>query len=314
MAAAPYLDGSLPVVDTHIHLTSHSLLEYPVDFDQFLRSCGAKHGQPDGRECGDFSEADYLDAVAVQSKLSIRSGVFVEVLPTEAHAVDEALWVLKMIDDPCSKMEALVAHIPVREGAAAVKRWVADLLAQTGRGCLPPMLKGARQVMADVASDEMTSNLFLDALRELGLLGLHFEFCVQASQLPSVLAAVRAAPGTRFVLDHCGLNSSGQDMEAWKDMIFKLAACENLIACKLSAIEEWEPVDGDPAPYLDHALASFGSERCMYGGNWFVPVEFGTPYGRTADLVGAALDRMGASEAQAADVFANTARRTYGLS
>ena len=55
----------------------------------------------------------------------------------------------------------------------------------------------------------------------------------------------------------------------------------------------------------------------MFGGNWFVPVAFDTPYGRTVDLVSAAVERFGArkSERDAARsaVFSGTASRIYGL-
>jgi L-fuconolactonase len=160
----------------------------------------------------------------------------------------------------------------------------------------------------------IASDACRDGLAELGRERLHFEFCVHADRLRSVLAAIRRSPETNFVLDHCGLNDSGQDFGAWKAVMSELAACSNLVAVKLSAIEEWQPVAGDPAPYLDHALACFGPSRCMYGGNWFVPIAFGdVPYCRTATLVADAVMRAGLSDDDAQQVFGGTATRVYGL-
>ena len=163
----------------------------------------------------------------------------------------------------------------------------------------------------------LRSDAFASGVEELGKHGLHFEFCVHADRLPAVVDAVAKCPGTRYVLNHCGLNDSGVDFEAWQAAIAALAAFEN-VSVKLSAVEEWKPRGGDPAPYLDFALAKFGPQRCMYGGNWFVPLAFDKPYGATFDLVTSAVDRLqGLSDAEreaAKDaIFCGTATRVYQL-
>ena len=69
-----------------------------------------------------------------------------------------------------------------------------------------------------------------------------------------------------------------------------------------------------PLRAFGQALASFGPDRCMFGGNWFVPVAFdGRPYRKTAEQVAAALARTGATDAAVRKVFADTARRVYGI-
>jgi L-fuconolactonase len=218
-----------------------------------------------------------------------------------------------MVQNPASLVGALVASIPV-DGAEKVQTWLTSLSARCD-GKLPPGLRGARIQFPQGAEGDaaITSEACRDGLAELGRAGLHFEFCIHADRLKSVLTAIRGSPETNFVLDHCGLNDSGQDFAAWKAVMSELAACNNLVAVKLSAIEEWKPVDGDPAPYLDHALACFGPSRCMYGGNWFVPVAFDIDYSHTATLVAAAVVRAGLSEDDAQQVFGGTASRVYGL-
>ena len=160
--------------------------------------------------------------------------------------------------------------------------------------------------------DVIKSDVFGTGLEELARHGLHFEYVVHADRLPAIVEATRLHPDCKVVLNHCGLNDSGQDFDAWKANITALAACSNAFV-KLSAIEEWKPVDDDPGPYLDHALREFGPARCMFGGNWFVPVAFGKPFKSTLDLVAAALDRMAANDEMRDMVFAGTATSFYRL-
>ena len=322
---ARYLRGEYALVDTHLHITRESLIQYPDDFRAFLATCGAKMGRDEKSEgVGDFSEADFHAAVeSGGGGVRVESAVFVEVLPVEPSAIAEARWVLDMASSSKSVVESVVVHIPVMLGEAAVHQWMADLAASLGEDRFAEArrrIRGCRQVLASEPLGVFGSGALLDGLGALAKLQLgsepaplHFEFCVKASQLEGVLHAVRSTPATRFVLDHCGLNDSGQDFEAWKRHMSALAGCDNVVGCKLSAIEEWDCVDGEPAPYLDHALSCFGTKRCMYGGNWFVPLNFDKPYSETARLVGLALQRMCASAEQVADVFENTARRVYGL-
>ena len=89
-----------------------------------------------------------------------------------------------------------------------------------------------------------------------------------------------------------------------------LARCPNIVGVKIGALEEW---DVSPDEYLDFALRTFGFDRCLYEGNWFMSQEFkgGAPYSRTYDAILAALRRVGATEAQIEQVMRSNARRVY---
>eukprot|EP00750_Incisomonas_marina_P028823 INCI696.2.p1 GENE.INCI696.2~~INCI696.2.p1 ORF type:complete len:393 (-),score=56.82 INCI696.2:487-1665(-) len=172
-----------------------------------------------------------------------------------------------------------------------------DLPARTEED--PPMhpaIRGARQVFngkGPAHDAAILDSHFLEGLDELGQLGLHFEFCVRAERIVLAAEVARRCPQTSFVLDHCGLNNTGQDFEGWKKSISELAALENVVGCKISAIEEWDPVDANPVPYIEHVLREFGPGRLMYGANWFVPLDQHQPphpYSETAEMVASVLD------------------------
>ena len=254
------LPTGLCVVDSHLHLVN-PLHQHKPDFTKVSKILG--------RPYGDIDEAQYKEAVE-GSGVPVAAAVFVEVIPTSGSSHDEASWVLKMCGDPASLVGALVASVPVPSGEEATNAWLETMRARCG-GSLPSPLRGARMQFptGPAGDDAIGSDDFAAGLAALGAAGLHFEFCVHADRLPAVAAAVRRCGGaTRVVLDHCGLNDSGQDFEDWKRDLAAIAACDNTY-CKLSAIEEWQPRDGDPAPYLDHAIATFGADRCMFGGNWY---------------------------------------------
>ena len=68
--------------------------------------------------------------------------------------------------------------------------------------------------------------------------------------------------------------------EPWATELARLAALPN-VWCKLSGLVteadhvNWQPADLQP--YIDHALATFGAERLMFGGDWPVS-ELATTY------------------------------------
>ncbi len=310
MMATADLASSLPsdvsVVDSHVHLTS-ARISYRDDVAGLIKDCSVALAVANG----DIDENQYRKAI---EGVPIAAAVFVEVLPTAETSMDEACWVRDLILSGSSMCKAIVASMPVPSGAENVHQWLRTLRARVGHD-QETYVKGARMQFPPgeagdsvLRSDELAAGLA--ALAEHDLL---FEFCVHADRLPAVVDVAKRSGATRLVLDHCGLNDSGQAFADWQRDLAALASCPNVVV-KLSALEEWQPVNGDPGPYLDHALRCFGAERCMFGGNWFVPVAFDNrPYATTVVQVAAALGRAGASDEEKRAVWGGTARRVYKL-
>jgi L-fuconolactonase len=144
--------------------------------------------------------------------------------------------------------------------------------------------------------------------------GLAYDLLTLPHQLPAAVAAARAHPEVTFVLDHLSKPPIAADgREPWALDLRRLAAEDNVVA-KLSGLvteaahASWT-VD-DLRPYADIALDAFGPARLMFGSDWPVCL-LAAGY---AEVVAAAEALVaGLSPAERADVFAETARRAYGL-
>ncbi|MEU8818964.1 amidohydrolase family protein [Actinoplanes sp. NPDC048796] len=140
--------------------------------------------------------------------------------------------------------------------------------------------------------------------------GLVNELVVTADQLPSVARAAAAFPDSVFVLDHLGKPAIATGgLAAWRDLIAPVAACPNVVA-KLSGLvteadhRNWTA--GDLGPYVETAVALFGTDRLMFGSDWPV-CELAATY---AEVRAALVEILGGTPE---DVFGGTAVRTYRL-
>ncbi len=136
---------------------------------------------------------------------------------------------------------------------------------------------------------------FQRGLRRLGERGLSFDSWNFHVQLPDLLDAARAAPGTQIVVDHvggplgCGPWRARHDemLEAWSASMQALASCRN-VAVKLGGLamaingfdyhEEERPpgserVARDWRPLIEPCIEWFGADRCMFESNF--PVDKG---------------------------------------
>ncbi|WP_418275252.1 amidohydrolase family protein [Isoptericola jiangsuensis] len=154
----------------------------------------------------------------------------------------------------------------------------------------------------------------------VGAAGLPFDLVVHDKQLPAAARLAAALPEVTFVLDHLGkprldryAAGTGDGLAAWRRDLTDLAACPNVIA-KLSGLvteahrDTWTVDDLRPA--VDHALATFGPERLMFGSDWPVCLLAST-YGRWLDTARDLLTALDADEQHA--VWSGTARRVYSL-
>ena len=180
-------------------------------------------------------------------------------------------------------VRGMVASMPLERGPDAV----ADDLAAYA------MLPGARGVrrLIERHADEpgwALAEPFVEAVRALGPHDLSFDLCIRHPQMREASDLVRACPDVRFVLDHIGKPGIAEGLhEPWREDIAALAKLPN-VWCKISGVvteadhDAW--THGDVAPYVAHAIASFGFERVMFGGDWPVS-ELASPYARWVDTV-----------------------------
>jgi L-fuconolactonase len=152
-------------------------------------------------------------------------------------------------------------------------------------------------------------------LAEVQSRGLSYDLLVRAREMPSAVDAVSALPDGRFVLDHIGKPriATGWDAD-WAAAIATLAARPN-VQVKLSGMiteadwRNWRVAD--LAPYVEHVIALFGSDRVMLGSDWPVCLLAAPDYGHVIDAVSETL--AGLSETERAGLFGENAAAFYGL-
>ena len=177
------------------------------------------------------------------------------------------------------------------------------------------LLVGARHVTFVEADERWLARD--DVQRGLGALGdagLTFDLLISHRQLSLATDVVRCVPGTSFVLDHLGkVPMRSTELATWARDLGALARCPN-VSMKVSGVvteDDWHAWSTPRLrPVLEHALATFGPERLMFGSDWPV-VELAGGYGPWLD---AYLDLTGDLSAHERDAIdGGNATRTYGL-
>lgn len=257
---------------------------------------------------GPLSESHTPERYARESAgLEISQTIYMEVDVAPGQREREAAYVYALCADSENPMAgAVIGGDPASDGFA-------EYLERTNS----PFRKGVRQVLhGEQPTGYCLTPEFQRGLALLGERNLLFDFCVRPGELADVAACARVLPGNRFVLDHCGnapIHGSESEIADWKRGIEAVANCPNVVA-KLSGIAAQATPDGplaeQLAPFVTFALDAFGPERAMWASDWPV-CKLGTT------LAGwvRALDEILAPypEATKESVWANTARRVYGI-
>ena len=152
----------------------------------------------------------------------------------------------------------------------------------------------------------------LEAVAEAGLV---FDLVGHTAHLPAMVRIATEMPDLRFVLDHVGKpDIAGHVMQPWRSLVSALAAERAHVWCKLSGLiteadwTHWRPADLQP--YIAHAVAAFGVERCMFGTDWPVCLAAGS-YRDVVAALGASLGDLDA--AQHARIMGGSAIEAYRL-
>jgi L-fuconolactonase len=109
-------------------------------------------------------------------------------------------------------------------------------------------------------------------LKAVAAAGLAYDLLVRSRELPAAIAAVRAVPDGRFVLDHAAKPPIARGWDPiWAARLEEVAREPNVL-CKLSGLvteadwTSWRYADLERSCRL--AIMSFGPKRLMYGSDW----------------------------------------------
>ncbi len=228
--------------------------------------------------------------------------VFVE---CGAPPVAEVAWIEKLAaQEP--RIRAIVAHVTVTEGAKTVAA-----LAEMKRH---PLVRSIRHNFQHEAVDACVQPEFVRGVHAVGAAGFNFDLCCFHPQLPHVQELVRQCPEVNFILDHGGKPGIRAGLtDPWREHIRELAGMPNVV-CKLSGLvteadhQKWTVAELEP--YVAHLLATFGSQRILFGGDWPV-AKLACGYLRWLNIARDLVADLSTDE-QAA-IFAGNAERVYRI-
>ncbi|MBV8594312.1 MAG: amidohydrolase family protein [Caulobacteraceae bacterium] len=342
-APEPILEPDLPIVDPHHHLWDRRALlakaPPPVhNFERILRlaprylldellvdvasghkviatvymECGAMYraeGPPEMRPVG---ETEFVNGVAAMSA----SGVYgpVRVCAGIVGHVD-----LTIGDAAAAVLEAQVAAAPARFRGIRL-----SASSDPDTGVLGSLVRRPVGLYLD--------SRFREGFAHLAPLGLSFDAWMLEPQLPDLIDLADAFPETTIILDHVGtpLGIAGyagrreERFPLWRANIRELGRRPN-VHIKLGGLAM--PFAGFPSfmsdppatsetlaaewrPYIETCIEAFGPARSMFESNF--PVDLGSC---SYAVLWNAFKRLatGYSDADKADLFAETAKRVYRL-
>ncbi|MCX5513208.1 amidohydrolase [Kaistia algarum] len=231
------------IVDTHLHLVYQERFRYP-----WLAGAPSLNRN--------FTLADYL---AEAKPLGIEAMLHMEVDVAEPDMEAETAFVTSL-------GEGVVGAI------AACRPEHADFPELAERYAANPRVKGLRRILHESPDELGRRPIFQDNIRRLAPLGLTFDLCVLARQLPIAVEIARAAPDVQFILDHCGVpNVKDQALDPWRADMTALAELPN-VAAKISGViaygdpEHWKVAD--LRPFVEHTIEAFGWDRVVWGSDF----------------------------------------------
>ncbi len=276
------------VVDAHHHLWDLEHGEYPwqtPEVPELYRTFGTD------------------DLFRATRAAGVDATVLVQAADTLADTDDMLRWAAQ-----APLIRGIVGWVPLEDPAAAER--ALDRLATV------PLVKGVRHLINYepdedwLVRDGVQRSLALADERDLA-----FDVvAVTARHLQHAITTASAHPSLRLVIDHLGKpDIRSRRWEPWAGLVATCAQAPNVFA-KVSGLDTaanpraWSAAD--LRPYVEHALACFSPERCMFGSDWPVST-LGGAYERILAETRTALD--GASSDAVAWVLGRTADAFYRL-
>jgi predicted TIM-barrel fold metal-dependent hydrolase len=279
----------MQIVDTHQHLWDLDLFRY-----SWLGSLPALNRS--------FRMSDYL---AAAKELDVVKSVHLEADVDESYMLDETRHLLALGNQPDNPLEGIVAC--GRPESDDFKSYLDQIAGH-------PKLKGIRRVLHTQPDEVGQGVTFINNVAALSSYRLSFDLCVLARQIPIAIRLVSKCPDVVFILDHCGVPQvKEKNLDPWRSYITEIAKFSN-VSCKISGLvayadpERW--TTDDLRPFVEHAIASFGWDRVLFGSDWPV-CTLSASYPQWV----AALEEItrGAGEVNQRKLFRDNALRVYRL-
>lgn len=283
-----------PLVDGHIHVFSpgDGLRRMWLEDDAFT---GLGDVRPlRGVDWGPGRLAAEMDGFGVEALVHVQSA-------DAADAVAETRWLAALARE-WPLLRAIVGAGELT--SAALEAELDEHLDATH------LFRGIRDLSFDfdptVAPDRLDPGLRALVRRDLA-----WETTSPWEGLGIVLECARRHEDLRVMLVHIGVPPAGEGCREWSRAVSELATAPN-VHVKISGL-------GTPyhrlrpeltRPTIEHCLAEFGAERCVWGSNFPVDWLYGS-YRELLELVGSAAAGAGLSGAERAELFGGTARRFY---
>lgn len=245
----------IPIIDTHQHL-------WDVDRNEGWSK------SPLGRN---FDEYDYIKAV---EGLNVVKAVYMEVDVPVNRKHAEALYAIKICKDKTNPTVAAV--ISANPNNADFKTYISQFEGS-------PYIKGIRYFFK--SEEEITKSQIVENIRALGDMNLSFDFSIPTKWLPAMTELIKLAPGTRFLVNHCGNvdpraffkeedrkgEKPDHDRDQWiRDM--KGIAKPSNVVLKISGVAtramNHTLTPQNLAPAIDQCLDIFGPDRVMFASDW----------------------------------------------
>lgn len=275
------------IIDSHVHFWDRSKLDYRwLDEEQ------------------SHLATDLLPAHLHAAAGDLGGVVFIQADCRDDQGFDEARWVHDLADKGAPVL-AVVAHAPLETTAAERSL---DRLTSL------PLVRGIRRLLQDEAPGFALDPGFVDGVRLLAEYDFSFDLCTREHQLRECVELTALVPEVTFILDHFSKPnvSAGDNFGEWSALMDELASRPNVL-CKLSGLgNETQPQDRTMAafrPWIEHAITTFGADRCMYASDWPV-LTLATSYGDWFAVVSTIASEL--PEHDRDRIMAGTALSTYG--
>lgn len=317
------IEPGLPICDPHHHLWDHPQSRYLLD--ELLRDTGSGHNVVSTVfvECSSMYRADGPEALRPVGETEFVNGVAAMSASGQYGPTRACLGIVGFADLTlgAAVSEVLDAHMGTTsrfKGIRHASSWDAS--------------EAVRNAHTNPVEHLLQDASFREGFAELGRRGLSFDAWLFQSQISELTDLARSFPDTTIVFDHFGgplgigpyAGRREEGFKQWSAAVAELARCENVVA-KLGGLvmpingfgfhkrgippgsDEIASATGD---YYRHALECFGPARCMFESNF--PVD---KQSCSYPVLWNAFKKLtaGFSDAEKADLFHDTAARTYRL-